>query len=313
MKRRYVILPILTLALILVFSLIPVSFISADTNLAKNSSFSSDLDNWQNSGLVTNVAIDIIGGDYGKVLHVKGDDTYGNGDYEYWEGVWQDIHTSNKDLRFSLDWNIFSYSSNSEDGSINCGYFLLDDSYNLIGQANYSWQESPGWHHDSETIKNMWADTHGGANLIDFDYIEIYVGTWYIADAYFDNVKLTYPEAAKKKADTETNSGFVTLLYNNILGRDPDPAGLANQIAALEAGKSRMDLVYNFIFSEECQNKISGYSNEEFIEFLYQAIFDRDADSGGLANWLAEMNAGMTRADVVNAFIHSEEFTFLYL
>jgi len=110
----------------------------------------------------------------------------------------------------------------------------------------------------------------------------------------------------------KTDSGFVTLLYNRILDRDPDAIGLANQTAALESGLTRMDLVNNFIFSEECQNKISGYSNEQFIKFLYQALFNREADTEGFNNWLEAMNSGMTKAEVVNAFTHSLEFEFLY-
>jgi hypothetical protein len=113
--------------------------------------------------------------------------------------------------------------------------------------------------------------------------------------------------------EVETNTGFVTLMYNRILGRNPDSEGLANQLAALDSGLSRAGLVYNLIFSEECQNEIAAYSNEEFIEFLYQAIFCRDADSGGLSNWLTHMSAGMTREGVVNGFIYSLEFEYLYL
>jgi hypothetical protein len=74
-----------------------------------------------------------------------------------------------------------------------------------------------------------------------------------------------------------------------------------------------MDLVYNFIFSEECQNKISGYTNEEFVKFLYQALFNRKSESSGLDNWLTAMNAGMTKTEVLNSFTHSLEFEFLYL
>lgn len=113
--------------------------------------------------------------------------------------------------------------------------------------------------------------------------------------------------------ETKTNTGFATSLYNRILHRDPDGNGLAKQVAALDGGLTRMDIVYNFIFSEECQNKISGYTNEQFIKFLYLAIFGREADSDGLAFWLAHMDSGMTRADVVYGFTHSLEFEYLYL
>jgi hypothetical protein len=147
--------------------------------------------------------------------------------------------------------------------------------------------------------------------------------------AYFDNIKLEAPEEnavpeehgpsgpainEKPLSDYDkTDSGFVTLLYNRILGRAPDVKGLDGWVAALESGAlTRMDLVNNFIFSDECQNTISGYTNEQFIKFLYEALFNREADAGGYNNWLTHMSAGMTKEEVVNCFTHSLEFEFLY-
>jgi hypothetical protein len=48
-----------------------------------------------------------------------------------------------------------------------------------------------------------------------------------------------------------SNTAFATALYSNVLGRTPDPDGLAVQIAALDHGLSRAQLLLNFADSNE--------------------------------------------------------------
>ncbi|MCJ7874807.1 DUF4214 domain-containing protein [Phaeobacter sp. J2-8] len=47
------------------------------------------------------------------------------------------------------------------------------------------------------------------------------------------------------------NAEFVTLLYNNVLGRDPDATGLANWTGRLEDGMTRAEVVRGFSDSPE--------------------------------------------------------------
>jgi hypothetical protein len=107
----------------------------------------------------------------------------------------------------------------------------------------------------------------------------------------------------------KTVSGFVTLFYNRILLRNPEKEGLDAWVARLESGAiTGGDLVQRFIFGEECQSRISDYTNEQFITFLYKALFNRAPEEYGFNAWLARMNAGMTGEEVVNGFTHSPEF-----
>ena len=53
------------------------------------------------------------------------------------------------------------------------------------------------------------------------------------------------------------NSQFTTLLYNNVLGRAPDAAGLAAWVNALDHGVSRADVVVGFSDSVEFRNNTS--------------------------------------------------------
>jgi len=106
-----------------------------------------------------------------------------------------------------------------------------------------------------------------------------------------------------------TKSGFVTLLYNRILGRGPDSEGFAAWLERIENGIfTGADIVSSFIFGEESQSNIGDYSNEEFITFLYQVLFNREPDYDGFNAWLFRMTDGMTNEEVVSGFTHSEEF-----
>lgn len=106
-----------------------------------------------------------------------------------------------------------------------------------------------------------------------------------------------------------TATGFTTFLYNRILGRAPEQEGLDAWLALLDSGAvTGADMVYRFILGEECQAKISEYTNEEFITFLYRVLFNREPEEAGFNAWLERMAATMTREEVVERFTHSEEF-----
>ncbi|GFP21940.1 hypothetical protein HKBW3S06_01166 [Candidatus Hakubella thermalkaliphila] len=159
---------------------------------------------------------------------------------------------------------------------------------------------------------------------IDFQIADEFDET-YDSALFIDNLNIDLPAPAPEPAPApapvdeqpltyyrKTNSGFVTLLYNRVLRRAPEPKGLDGWVAGLEGGAlTGADLVNHFIFSEECQYIISDYTNEEFITFLYKALFKRKPDSEGYTAWLAHMAAGMTREEVVGGFTDSEEFVNL--
>ena len=52
---------------------------------------------------------------------------------------------------------------------------------------------------------------------------------------------------------TLDNAGFMTLLYNNVLDRQPDSAGLAAWTESMNSGKARADVVVEFSESAEHQ------------------------------------------------------------
>jgi len=105
-------------------------------------------------------------------------------------------------------------------------------------------------------------------------------------------------------------AAFVTRFYQLCLDRDPDAAGLegwTNNL--LNQTQTGADVAEGFIYSPEFTEKST--TNSEFLEILYEAFFDRDADPAGWDTWLEALNAGRDRSEVLNGFIYSQEFSEL--
>lgn len=83
--------------------------------------------------------------------------------------------------------------------------------------------------------------------------------------------------------DAEANADFVTLLYQNVLGRLPDATGLAAWTDALDSGaRSRADVVRGFVQSAE----FIASSTPAYEEFAGQEAFSDTLEGGGGRNIL---------------------------
>jgi len=110
---------------------------------------------------------------------------------------------------------------------------------------------------------------------------------------------------------------FVTLLYNNVLGRAPEPSGLAGWANALRAGLPRTEVVTGFSESAEYAAKTSGEVSEGLwvvdvsaVNALrcYLGVLGRLPDAAGLAAWTAGGDNGLTLSDMLSGFTASGEF-----
>jgi len=120
------------------------------------------------------------------------------------------------------------------------------------------------------------------------------------------------------------NTQFVTLLYQNVLGRTPDAGGLSAWVGALNAGTSRASVVVGFSDSTEFKNNTSidvdafatsKVSNEHQgqIYRIYQATLGRDPDAEGFLNWMNALDTGaQSLKTVVAGFVGSTEFQSTY-
>lgn len=121
-----------------------------------------------------------------------------------------------------------------------------------------------------------------------------------------------------------SDSQFVTLLYQNVLGRAPDPAGQTSWTTALSSGRmSRSEVVAGFSESREFQDGTAasslafgraGHQNGwlDDVFRLYRATLARDPDYAGLTGWTEALAGGQSFMSVVRSFVASPEFLARY-
>lgn len=131
------------------------------------------------------------------------------------------------------------------------------------------------------------------------------------------------PEFQGRYAGQDTH-GFVTLLYRNVLGREPDAVGLAGWTDLLASGRMRpAEVVLGFSESAEFRAATAaavltvsaeGLQMRHAPELfrLYHATLGRAPDAGGFFGWLELMAAGRSFAEVVRGFTGSHEFRATY-
>ena len=113
--------------------------------------------------------------------------------------------------------------------------------------------------------------------------------------------------AASGDGEVRGPEGFVRDLYINVLGREPDSEGFDEWVSKLKSGEIEgAKLAYGFIFSLEYLE--TGAEDGEFVDMLYRAILGREADEGGKAMWLRNLNWGGTRRGVFQGFVNSREY-----
>jgi len=102
-------------------------------------------------------------------------------------------------------------------------------------------------------------------------------------------------------------SSFIQRIYIYTLDRLADPSGLNYWLNSLLSGeKSASDIVKNFFHSEEFLSK--NLSDEEFVITVYRAVMGRDGDEGGINFWSEKLKEGLSRDELIEKFLNSEEF-----
>ena len=177
MKKKWLLLPLFLL--VLIFTLLPVSFLNANPgNLVKNGDFSNGLNNWSTFGIVSVVGeAAIVGPSLGA----------------FSSEISQYIDTTNKNLVYSCD-----IKPVTEDNSFEIGFNLYDnsnhDNSGFLGNSHYFYNglSTQSW----ETISFKISDCYQnmiGTEIPDFVSIRIYAASWFPSAGAFDNFKLEAP------------------------------------------------------------------------------------------------------------------------
>jgi Domain of unknown function (DUF4214) len=102
------------------------------------------------------------------------------------------------------------------------------------------------------------------------------------------------------------DTAFVTLLYNNVLGRAPDTAGLNGWLSLLQGGYTRGQVLVGFSDSTEYQ---ASSANKVFVTMMYTGMLHRTPELTGFNGWVNYLDtAALTRTQVINGFFLSTEY-----
>ena len=103
----------------------------------------------------------------------------------------------------------------------------------------------------------------------------------------------------------------VARLYFAYFLRIPDYGGLNFWIGRHRSGDSLAAISDQFATSPEFVATYGSLDNAQFVQRVYSNVLARAPDSGGLAFWVGQMNAGMTRGQMMLQFSESPEYQAL--
>lgn len=120
-----------------------------------------------------------------------------------------------------------------------------------------------------------------------------------------------------------SDAEYITLLFNNVLGRDPAAAGLEAWVQQLEGGMTRAQVLWAFAESPEFSAAMQataldhGYAalQAEMMDDVYRlfrATLGRDPGAAGLEAWADQLASGVSYLEVVSGFVNSPEFARVY-
>ena len=135
-------------------------------------------------------------------------------------------------------------------------------------------------------------------------YIENFKGLVY--GTMFDINSDTYDYSTWLDFDKDglEKETIIKRFYQFVLNREPDSEGEKALSDALDT-LDQKTVADNFVKATEVEIGIT--SDDEFIRGLYVYGLKREPDTVGLTNWTTQLSNGMSRGDVLLAFINSEE------
>ena len=98
---------------------------------------------------------------------------------------------------------------------------------------------------------------------------------------------------------------FVRLVYQNVLGREPDAAGQAHWVGQLQRGLSRGALMLQFSESAEYQAFHQGSTQ---VVMTYVGLLRRAPEQTGFDHWLAQLQGGASIVELIESFLRSPEY-----
>ena len=122
--------------------------------------------------------------------------------------------------------------------------------------------------------------------------------------AIYANTRNLPPEMVRQ----QIYGNFVERIYSAALGRSSDAAGRDYWVNSIISGeRTADDVIITILQSQEFNGR--NLSDEAYVTALYKVFFDRTPDSQGLANWVNALHSGTTRAELVEIFTTTPEWS----
>ena len=102
------------------------------------------------------------------------------------------------------------------------------------------------------------------------------------------------------------NTGFMYLLYRNVLERDPDLTGLTDAVRILDSGAvTRTDMLLYFITSPEYTQR---FHNPDFVRLVFFTQLRRYPDMAGWNTYLNLMQSGTPSVEIIDSILRSPDY-----
>lgn len=141
----------------------------------------------------------------------------------------------------------------------------------------------------------------------DYDGLQFWIQNWQqgwslerIADAFTESKEF------QNKYGSVSDPEFVTLLYNNVLGRDPDLEGLDHWVARLESGQSRGSILVGFSESPEYRRTSQSEVN---VLMATAGMLRRSPGGSSYASWVSRFDDGENRVALILDILSSPEYS----
>lgn len=108
--------------------------------------------------------------------------------------------------------------------------------------------------------------------------------------------------------DLDGDPAAVARLYLAAFARVPEATGFSYWKSTISSGMSLQDMANHFANGTEFKNSYSTTTNSDFVDFMYERVLARSAEPEGHAFWLAQLDAGMPKAELLLWFSGSPEF-----
>ncbi len=100
----------------------------------------------------------------------------------------------------------------------------------------------------------------------------------------------------------------IVRLYLGFFNRIPDSAGLKGWVESVRAGTSVATVASSFARSQEFSLTYGALTDAQFVTLVYRNVLGRAPDTAGFNDWIARLNSGASRGDVMVGFTESAEF-----